>query len=103
MWLLDGQYLYTAHRQVLSEIVGVAKDWMTLGILLDLDYQALQVIEANHPKDARRCLAEVIHSWLKGNGSDVSWSVLCDALSDKLVNQSKLATDIELKYVLCID
>ena len=76
---------------------------MTLGVLLDLDYHMLREIEANHPKDVRRCLAEVIHSWLEGKGSKVSWSVLCEALSDKLVSQSKLATEIELKYVLCID
>ena len=81
----------------------MAKEWRDLGISLDLNYHMLQVIETNYPKDARRCLEEVIDSWLEGNGSKVSWSVLCEALKCELVGRPNLAAEIEFKYVLCMD
>ena len=82
----------------------MAKEWRDLGISLDLNYHILQEIEANHIRDGvRRCLEGVIHSWLEGNGSKVSWSVLCEALRCELVGRPNLAADIESKYVLYID
>ena len=33
-------------------------------------------------------LKRVVSQWLKGNGKECSWEVLCDALRDKLVQMS---------------
>ena len=94
----------TAYRQVLTEIVSTAKEWRDLGTSLDLSYHVLDEIEADHIRDGvRRCLEGVIHCWLEGNGSKVSWSVLCEALRCELVGRPNLAADIEFKYVLCMD
>ena len=85
------------HRRLLDETISVAYKWKNLGLVLDLDYSTLQEIEANYG-GARRCLEEVLYSWLKGNGGEVSWSALCEALRSKLVERSSLAAEIELKH-----
>ena len=67
---------------------------------LGIEYHTIQEIEANHPKDVKKCLEEVIDSWLRGSKEQPSWSALCTALRNKLVGRCTLANEIEQKYVV---
>ena len=89
----------TAYFNVLTELVDINREWIELGIALDLKYHILDEIEANHVKDGvKRCLQEVIHSWFEGNGSELSWEVLCAALRSDLISRPVIAEDIESKF-----
>lgn len=90
-----------AYLNVLSALVDINKEWMELGLALELKYCILQEIEANHSRDGvKRCLQKVVHSWFEGNGNRLSWSVLCDALKSRLVSRPAIADEIESKYVI---
>ncbi|XP_019853903.1 PREDICTED: uncharacterized protein LOC109583135 [Amphimedon queenslandica] len=40
-------------------------NWFDLGLYLGLSHDELDVIEADHPRDAKRCLKECLAKWLK--------------------------------------
>ena len=91
-------FFYIAPRNVLTAVVTVASEWRNLGLALDVKQPTIDSIEAGH-SDVNRCLEEVIKCWLNGNGGELSWSFLCEALKSPLVARPKVADDIEQKYI----
>ena len=80
----------------MKDIVG---EWDDLGEVLGLSHAEVAAIKTNHPQDVKRCLKEVINSWLeqKGSGSP-SWKSLSEALRHPLINRKDVASEID-KYV----
>lgn len=83
-------------RQALCEIT---KEWDELAEALGLPYEEVEVIRKDNPKDVRRCLREVIDKWFEIQvRPSPSWSALCVALKQPLVNRNDIASRIERKY-----
>ena len=83
---------------MLTAVLEVASEWRNLGLALDIKQPTIDSIEAEH-FNVKRCLEEVIKCWLNGNGGELSWSFLCEALKSPLVARPKVAGDIEQKYI----
>ena len=79
---------------ILDSISTLATKWFHLGLALRLSYDTLEIIEHNHPKDARRCQTEMITTWLQ-NSSNPSWQALASALSslDRVDITTMIATE----------
>ena len=56
-----------------------AAKWYQLGVQLEIDSATLSTIESNHPRDALRCMTEVLDWWLR-NAPERSWEKLAEAL-----------------------
>ena len=54
-------------------------EWYQLGVQLEIPSSTLSTIEINHPRDALRCMTEVINRWLQ-NAPDCSWTKLAQAV-----------------------
>ena len=71
----------------------VQTDVTALGLVLDLDYSAIQCIEQRNHSQETAC-TEILGHWLKGNGrTSVTWKALLEALRDCPFMQ--LADDLE--------
>ena len=79
-----------------------AAKWYQLGMQLGIFPAILSTIESNHPRDAQRCMTEVITWWLQ-NTPKCSWAKLAQAieamggyavLAEKLRKRSKVSTNI---------
>ena len=56
-----------------------AAKWYQLGVQLEIPPATLSTIEYNYPRDAQRCMTEVIKWWLQ-NASECSWTKLAQAV-----------------------
>ena len=83
---------------MLTALDSIAKEWRDIGLSLHIDYAIIDKIETDHSTGVKRCLAEVINCWLKGNGGERSWFFLCEALRSKLVKRPDVAEEIEQTY-----
>ena len=54
--------------------------WFDLGLQLGLIHNELSVIEENYPRNAVRCLQEMLSVWLRRGGA--TWSKLAIALKN---------------------
>ena len=73
------------------------KKWHELGLRLGLLKGTLDEIEANHPKDASRCLTECLDKWLRradnvNSRGGATWDSLSDAL--KSINEVAVANKL---------
>ena len=80
-------------KTILDSISTVAADWFNLGVALGLSYSTLKTIESDYPRDAPRCLTEMLIAWLR-NSSQPTWRGLVLALESPLVNRVDIATTI---------
>ena len=80
-------------KAILYSVSAVAADWFNLGVALGLSYDTLKTIESDYPRDAPRCLTEMINAWLR-NSSQPTWQGLVLALESPLVNRVDIATTI---------
>ena len=90
--------LFAGRLSVLTELVGINKEWSLLATVLDIPKHDIKEIEINHPQDVRRCLVEMVDKWLELQASQVSWTTLCQALRHPLVGRTDIAEAIEHKY-----
>lgn len=81
--------------EILKQLDGVIALWLPLGVQLNVPYSDLQVISCNHRGDARRCMMEMIQSWLN-NTLDPKWSTIVQALAK--IGHKRLAHKIALNY-----
>ena len=86
-------------KAILDSISTVAADWFNLGVALGLPYYTLKRIEADYPRDAPRCLTEMIIAWLQIS-SQPTWQGLVLALMSPLVNRVDIAHTIATKHLL---
>ena len=84
---------------VRNELHDVRTKWLDIGVELKVKIATLKSIEAkyNDPKD---CLREVITEWLKADDHP-TWKSLVDALRTRVIDEPKLATELEAKYCSC--
>ena len=88
-------------KDILDSISTVAADWFNLGVALGLPYHTLKRIESDYPRDAPRCLTEMIIAWLQ-KSSQPTWQGLVLALMSPLVNRGDIANTIATKHLhLC--
>ena len=57
-----------------------AANFNTLGLNLGINPNEIATIEANWPRNADRCLMEIVKKWLQ-RGGDTSWTKLKEAIS----------------------
>ena len=70
--------------------------WYQLGVQLEIPLAKLTTIESDHPRDAQRCLTEVINRWLR-NTPECSWTKLAravEAMGDYTVLAEKLNENV---------
>ena len=80
---------------------GIGIEWQGLAIVLGLPRLDINVIKLQYPSNVRLCVHEVVAQWFKGKGSESpSWTSLCTALRDPLVNRKDIASRIENEYIL---
>ena len=86
-------------RTILDSIATLTADWFNLGVALGLSYSTLKTIESNYPKDARRCLTEIVIAWLQmKDNAQPSWQSLASALSSPSINRVEIATTIAVEH-----
>ena len=56
-----------------------AAKWYQLGVQLGIPPATLSTTEINHPRDAQRCMTEVIIRWLQST-PECSWAKLAEAV-----------------------
>ena len=57
----------------------ISSEWFNLGLHLSVKYGALKEIEADYRK-VKRCMREMLVSWLKGQGGECTKHTLRTAL-----------------------
>ena len=53
-------------------------DWHNLGVQLGVPKSTLNIIQSDHPHDAKRCKSEVVSWWLN-NAQEISWERMAQA------------------------
>ncbi len=69
--------------------------WYELGIQLDFNTPALNIIRSNNASDVIKAKIELFNEWLS-NDPKASWKKLSDGL--KKIGHGKLSTDIYTEY-----
>ena len=79
---------------------GITTEWDDLAEVLGLPESDIDTIASNHSSDVRKRVKEVIKCWFQGKGSvPLSWTNLCTALRDPLVNREDIASTIERSHL----
>ena len=83
------------YHNVKTALIGIVKEWRDLAAALGLsDADAEKIRHDNNDTDG--CMRDLIEQWLQTKGSQPpSWSSLCTALRDPLVNRKDIASNIE--------
>ena len=67
-------------KEIQNELNEVtAAKWYQLGLQLGISPATLSIIESDYPRDAQRCMTEVIIRWLR-NAPEFPWAKLAEAL-----------------------
>ena len=83
---------------VRNELHDARTKWIEIGVELKVKISTLKSIEARYD-DAKSCLREVIAVWLKED-EHPTWQSLVDALRTQVVDEPRLAAELEAKYCL---
>ena len=84
---------------ILNNISTLAAGWFNLGVAVGLSSGTLKAIESNYPKDAHRCLTEMVIAWLQMKDNvQPSWQSLASALSSPSINRVEIATMIAAEH-----
>ena len=87
-------------RNVKLALIGITREWKDLAEALGLPEPDIDAININHSSDVQQCVSEVVDCWFKGKGSESpSWTNLCTALRDPLVNRKDIASRIEKDFL----
>ena len=81
---------------VRNEIHDARTKWYDIGLELKVPESTLKSIESRY-EDDKICLREVIAAWLRAN-DQATWESLVDALRTRVVDEPRLAADLEAKY-----
>ena len=81
---------------MLGEVLDVAAQWYNLGLQLKVRTGTLDSISTqfNAPPDQLR---QMLKTWLT-SGDSATWKTLTDALRNRIVGASQLASVLETKY-----
>ena len=81
---------------VRNEIHDARTKWYDIGLQLKVPEPTLKSIQSRYD-DPRICLREVIAVWLKA-GDHTTWESLIDALRTRVIDEARLAAELEAKY-----
>ncbi len=85
---------------MLTELVGIAGKWDSLGLTLDIPNCDIEIIRCNHQGDVQKCVEKMVEKWFHLCPShQLSWNTLCTALKNPLVSRPDIAAKIERKNV----
>lgn len=70
--------------------------WYDIGLELKVPQPTLKSIESKYGED-KICLREVVAVWLK-TSDHATWESLVDALRTRVVDEARLAAELEAKY-----
>ena len=82
---------------MLRELIEVNTEWSSLALALKIPPYQTEEIEVNYPNNVSKCREKMVDRWFRRD-SELSWSSLCVALRDPLVDRHDIAKRIELKY-----
>ena len=86
-------------RTILDSISTLTAKWFNLGIALGLSYDTLETIESDHPRNAHRCLTEMVIAWLRmKDNSQPSWQSLTSVLGSPSVDRKEIAIMIAAEH-----
>ena len=86
-------------RNILDSISTLTAEWFNLGVTLGLSYDTLKTIECNYPRDARRCMTEMVIAWLQmKDNSQPSWKSLASAVGSPSVKRIEIANMIAAEH-----
>ena len=88
-------FLDTDMRDVLTATISETR-WFMLGVALNVEQHQLRRIESRY-RDPQECLNHMIYSWI--SSGNATWSGLVEALRSPLMDNHKLAQEIEVKYM----
>ena len=92
--------LNEGRRDVKLALIGITKEWKDLAEALGLPEPDIDAISINLSSDVTQCVKEVVEQWFQGKGSEPpSWTNLCIALRDPLVNRKDIVSKIEQQYL----
>ena len=92
------QLTITDLRVIRQELWVARKQWLDIGIELNLQYADLQLIERVY-SDPSTCLTEMLGLWLKQVNPLPTWSAIVTALRCPVVGHIMLAKEIEMKHI----
>ena len=78
----------------------VRTKWFDIGVELKVKISTLKSIETKYHGDDKDCLREVITEWLKANDHP-TWKLLVNALKTRVIDEPRLAAELEAKYCSC--
>jgi len=82
---------------VWNEIHDARAKWYDIGIELKIDVPTLKNIKSTYT-DNKDCFREVLKVWLKAVDPKPTWKALVDALKARVIDEQKLAADLEAKF-----
>ena len=82
---------------VMEELADVRAKWYNIGLGLGVSVGTLDGIHAEH-SNTSDCLRETLKKWLNSYPPHPTWSKVVEALRTKIVDKTRLATDLECKY-----
>ena len=78
----------------------VRTKWFDIGVELKVKIPTLKSIETRYDDD-KDCLREVITEWLNKANDQATWESLVDALRTRVIDEPRLAAELEAKYCSC--
>ena len=81
-------------KDAFRELLSLAADWKTIGVLLGLQRHTLARVRADED-GVRNCLQEMLSEWLKQIDPPPTWAALADAV--EAVNEGK-AQEIRTRF-----
>ena len=82
---------------VRNEIHDARAKWYDIGLELKVPLPTLKSIESKYVNDDKICLREVIAAWLRAD-DNATWESLVDALRTRVIDEPRLAAELEVKY-----
>ena len=81
-------------------LLGITKEWKDLAEALGLPDSDIDAIKTDHSSDVKQCVKEVVDCWFqrKGQSEPPSWTNLCTALRNPLVDRKDIALRIETEH-----
>ena len=86
---------------IVSKLYNARVKWFPLGMALGVDYNTLENIEKQHPRDNESCLRDMIaHRLRSGTNHEtdlepLTWKEICDSLRKETVGRKDVAEEIE--------
>ena len=84
-------------KKVSKALSGVASKWRWIGLSLGLPQYTLENIDQSH-QTADQKMVGMVRKWLTSAGKEASWQKLVDVLRSGILNEKRLAHDLELKH-----